>query len=116
MILVRLTKVLTAAIAVTAIAGCDAALNIRTGEKPNIQALEQTLQLRQSTTADVRGVLGEPYGRGRMMFPGRSEPRDLWTYYYEEGSTKDARRTMLWVSFDREGHYDGYMWFSSLPQ
>ena len=48
------------------------------------------------------------------MLPGHDSPRDLWVYYYEEGSLSDARRTFLFVFFLGD-QYDGYMWFSSLP-
>jgi len=39
----------------------------------------------------------------------------MWSYYYEEGTLKDARRIFLFVYFDQD-MYDGYMWFSSLPK
>jgi len=48
----------------------------------------------------------------------------MWSYYYEKGFIKvrdsgrldaEMRRTFLFVYFDHE-RYDGYMWFSSLPQ
>ena len=39
----------------------------------------------------------------------------MWSYYYEEGTMKDDRRTMLFVYFTPDNLYEGYMWFSSFP-
>ena len=47
------------------------------------------------------------------MLPGTTTPQPTWTYYYEAGTFRDARRQYLWVYFDGDV-YDGYMWFSSL--
>jgi hypothetical protein len=48
------------------------------------------------------------------MLPAHDSPRDLWVYYYEEGSLTDDRRIFLFVFF-KQDRYDGYLWFSSLP-
>jgi hypothetical protein len=37
------------------------------------------------------------------------------TYYYELATLSDSRRAFLFVYLDH-GKYDGYMWFSSLPE
>lgn len=95
------------------ISGCE--INIRAGQPPDIAALENGLQIGKSTFNDVQETMGEPYGQGRSMFPFHDAPRDVWTYYYEEGDLEDDRRTFLYVFFD-EDIYDGYIWFSSLPQ
>jgi hypothetical protein len=34
----------------------------------------------------------------------------------EEGTMSDDRRLFLFVYFDPHGRFDGYLWFSSLPQ
>lgn len=88
---------------------------IRIGNRPNPDVLEQSLRLGESTPADVVAALGQPYGKGRAVLPIDSNPKTLWSYYYEEGDLKDARRIFLFVYFDHD-HYDGYMWFSSLPK
>ena len=90
-------------------------INVRAGRLPDISALETKLQVGESTINEVQVAMGEPYGRGRSMFPFHDEPRDVWTYYYEEGDLKDDRRTFLYV-FIYEDKYDGYIWFSSMPQ
>jgi len=91
-------------------------IDLRAGRRPDVQVLEKNLRLRESTSADVLGVLGNPYGRGRAMLPViHSTPKILWSYYYEEASMKDARRIFLFVFLDQD-LYDGYMWFSSLPK
>ena len=90
-------------------------IHVRAGRLPDISALETRLQVGESTMNEVKVAMGEPYGRGRSMFPFHDEPRDVWTYYYEEGDLKDDRRTFLYV-FIYEDKYDGYIWFSSMPQ
>lgn len=90
-------------------------IRIRVGSQPNTDVLETSLRIGESTRADVLGVLGPPFGKGRAMFPIDPKPRTTWSYYYEEGGTKDSRRIFLFVYFD-EDRYDGYMWFSSLPK
>jgi len=91
-------------------------IDIRAGRRPDVQLLEKNLRLRESTSAEVLRVLGEPFGRGKAMIPVlQSTPKELWSYYYEEASMKDARRIFLFVFFDQD-RYDGYMWFSSLPK
>lgn len=96
------------------VSGC-ADLRIRVGKKPDLGALEQQLQIGQSTPEDVLRVLGEPQGKGRSMLPIVPTAGPVWSYYYEEGTMKDLRRTFLYVYFV-EGRYQGYMWFSSFPQ
>jgi len=91
-------------------------IDIRAGRRPDVQLLEKNLRLRESTSAEVLRVLGEPFGKGKAMIPVlQSTPKELWSYYYEEASMKDARRIFLFVFFDQD-RYDGYMWFSSLPK
>lgn len=97
-----------------ALSACS--IDIRAGRRPDVQLLEKNLRLRESTSADVLAALGEPFGKGKAMIPVlQSTPKELWSYYYEEASMKDARRIFLFVFFDQD-RYDGYMWFSSLPK
>jgi len=93
--------------------GC-ANIRIRMGQRPDIGALEKSLRIGESTSKDVMSVLGEPFGKGRIMLPIDPKPRTMWTYYYGEGDLQDARGVYLFVHFD-EDRYDGYMWFASLP-
>jgi hypothetical protein len=62
----------------------------------------------------VEQTLGLPGGKGQSQLPFQDTMTDLWTYYYEEGTMQDDRRTFLFV-FLNEGVFDGYMWFGSLP-
>ncbi len=100
------------------IAGCGT-MQARVGTKPDIQRLNQSLQIGSSTEQDVRSALGLPDGQGRSMLPWQTAPRTVWTYYYEEGvintsgGNSDDRRLMLFV-FLNNNMFDGYMWFSSL--
>lgn len=97
----------------TQITGCGN-ITVRAGYKPNLIALEKTLTQGVSTEQDVAKALGTPVGKGREMLPFMDKPRDTWTYYYEEGDLTDDRRLFLFVFFANQ-RYDGYMWFSSLP-
>jgi hypothetical protein len=81
---------------------------------PDTSKLETSLQPNISTKDDVLKVLGEPRNSGGALLPGHDSPRDMWVYYFEEGSLSDDRRIFLFVFF-KEGRYDGYKWFSSLP-
>ncbi len=95
-------------------AGCGN-IQIRFGKRPDTDVLEKSLRLGESTRADVRTALGQPSGKGRAMLPFDLKPRTMWSYYYEEGDLKEARRIFLFVYFDQD-RYAGYMWFSSLPK
>ncbi len=110
----RLKKSYAAAVvaALSLAAGCTN-LQVRAGIRPDPRLLETEMTLGQSSSADVRRVLGEPFGTGKEMLPISSTPRDMWSYYYELGNLEDSRRIFLFVYFDKD-RYDGYMWFSSL--
>lgn len=94
--------------------GCPT-VYIRMGQLPSTDVLEKSLHVGQSTRQDVLAALGRPYATGRWMLPTDSQPRTLWTYYYENGTLEDARRFVLLVYFDQD-RFDGYVWFSSLPK
>lgn len=80
-----------------------------------LDAIESRLRMKESTREDVLAVLGPPEGKGREMLPISPAPRTMWSYYYEEGTLKDARRTFLFLYFNGDV-YDGYFWVSSLPE
>ncbi len=104
-------------------AGCGDSYYV--GTRPVTAALETTLRPGKSTPAEVLAALGEPSGRGGVMLPVLDKrARESWTYYFEKGHVRakrgggldvDSRRIFLFVYFD-DGVYDGYLWFSSLPQ
>ena len=89
-------------------------VRIRMGQRPDIAALEKSLRMGESTSKDVIALLGEPFGRGRIMLPIDPKPRTMLAYYYAEADLQDNRGIYLFVHFD-EDRYDGYMWFASLP-
>lgn len=97
------------------ISGCAGDIRLRMGQRPNTAALEKNLRLWESTPVDARAVLGEPNGKGRALLPIDPRPKTIWSYYYEEGDMKDSRRIFLFVFFDQD-RFDGYIWFSSLPE
>jgi len=100
------------------------------GLMPDVSLLETRLQLGRSTPDEVRRQLGPPSGKGRTMMPALdAAPRDYWSYFYNvshievrSGTRRpttdaldyDSRHIFLFVYFEN-GVYDGYMWFSSLP-
>ncbi len=104
-------------------AGCGE--NYYVGKRPVTASLETTLRPGKSTPAEVIAALGKPSGQGGVMLPVlHKRARESWTYYFEKGHFKakrgggldmDSRRIFLFVYFD-DGVYDGYLWFSSLPQ
>jgi hypothetical protein len=101
-------------ILVTFLAGCSH-VQVQTGARPNIASLESNLRVGESTMQDVRYFLGTPFGQGRDMLPIATQARALWIYYYAEESISTNRQLFLFVFFDGD-RYDGYLWFSSLPE
>lgn len=100
------------AFALLVTSGCSPV--VRFGRMPDTSKLETSLDPAISTRADVLRVLGVPRNSGGAMFPNHDSPRDMWVYYYEEGTTTDDRRIFLFVFFN-DNRYEGYLWFSSLP-
>lgn len=88
-------------------------VQIRAGNKVNVTLLENQFIPGQTTPKEVLRNLGPPLGKGKEMLPIGETVRDVWTYYYEEGSLDDIRRLILYVFF-QNNTYDGYLWFSSL--
>jgi hypothetical protein len=117
-ILCRITRtgiLFSALIFVFLLASSCMDIKMRIGERPDSDIMEKKLRIGESTRNEVIAALGEPDGKGKAMLPIDSESKVLWSYYYEEGDLKDARRIFLFVFFDQDS-YDGYMWFSSLPK
>jgi hypothetical protein len=92
--------------------GC---VNIAISRKPDVNALEQSLQIGESTRDDVRRVLGEPFGNGQSLYPWDGQVRETWIYYYAQATMNESHRLVLFVYFDQE-KFGGYMWWSSLPE
>ena len=117
-------SVVLPALALLLVIAC-ADIHFSVGTKPDVSTLEDVLKIGQSSEADVLAALGAPSGKGKEMLPIGQEwgtannyhqkQRTMWSYYYEEGNLKDDRRIQLFVFFDND-RYDGYMWFSSLPE
>lgn len=103
------------ALSCAVLGGCVSQLQVVAGRKVDPGALEKSLQVGKSKAADIAALLGEPYGKGRELLPFRDRPRSVWQYYYEVGALDDIRRTFVFVYLDGD-RYDGYLWFSSLPQ
>lgn len=82
--------------------------------------LETSLHLGKSDMDDVMKVLGKPTGKGGLMLPSDPTGRTTLSYYYEKISAEvqennidgEAKRIFLFIYFDSNDKYDGYMWFS----
>ncbi|GEM_PF-2568039 len=109
-------RLLVFVLAAGLLAGGCGSIKVRAGSRPDVTALERQLVLLQSTKADVARVLGEPFGQGGSQMPTQPKAHTLWSYYYEEGTIADDRRMFVFVYFNPDGLYDGYLWFSSLPE
>lgn len=102
---------------VLAFSGCKS-VNFRAGADFEPASLETALQSGQSTSAQVRQVMGKPFGKGRAMMPYHEAQRTVWTYYIEEGSVDAGsgaimdKRKYLFLFFDGD-IFEGYMWFDS---
>lgn len=112
-------RLVIAGVVLVAVLGCMSG-RLEMGAKPPIDRIERDLQAGTSTVADVRRVLGEPDGKGAAMLPIHGGPRTVWSYYYEFSEFSGAEversgRTFVWVYLDGD-KYDGYLWFSSLPE
>jgi hypothetical protein len=105
------------ALAATLAAACGP-IQSRVGRAFDAEQLEKKLQVGSSMEADVRSVLGEPFGRGKSMMPYHDSPRAMWTYFHDQavvdiGSGKmDSRRQYLFVFFLND-RFDSYMWFNA---
>ena len=101
--------------AVLAMLGGCAPMQFETGRKFEPAVLEQSLRTGESTQADVKRTLGEPFGTGRALMPFHESPRTVWTYSYQRGSINmgsgesESDMLLLFVFFDGE-KYDGYIW------
>ncbi len=110
----RAVAVGLAAVSLLLAAACD--IRVRVGKRPDPSLLETSLKIGQSNQSDVQAALGKPQGRGRSLLPIAEKPRTMWSYHFEEGDLNDTRRIFLFVYFDEDERYDGYMWFSSFPK
>jgi len=122
----KLIEILVLALIVAFLASCSIYVPARAGNRPNLNALETSLQLGKSTRADVVAALGEPIARGMALLPIDPRPNagSMWSYHYQEilsgndfyreQNPGQVRGTFLFVFFDGD-RYDGYMWYSSLP-
>ena len=105
---------LVAATVAAGLSGC-AAVNFEMGRKFDANVLEQSLRTGDSTQADVRQALGEPFGTGRALMPFHESPRTVWSYIYQGGSfnvgsgESDSNLQLLFVFFAGD-RFDGYMW------
>jgi len=113
-------RIILLMIVLLGLGGCGT-VQFRIGNEFNPGVLERALKTGISTRANVKALLGKPYGTGKTLMPFHDSPRTVWTYFYEignvdfgGGNSHDHRR-YLFVYFDGD-FYDGYMWFDSQMQ
>ena len=107
---------------VTNITACR--IDYDTGQELYTDILETSLHLGKSGMDDVSQVLGEPNGKGGFMLPSDPTGRTTWSYYYEKKYVKvyvdylegESTRIFLFIYFDSNDKYDGYMWFSGTEE
>lgn len=103
----------------TLLQGCGE-MKVLAGKRVAPSLLELRLIMGQSTSDDIRRVLGDPLGVGRDLLPFESQPRTIMSYYFEESQVSlsggaDSKRIFVWV-FIKDGRYDGYLWVSGFPK
>ncbi|MDP7639418.1 MAG: hypothetical protein QGG73_06845 [Candidatus Hydrogenedentes bacterium] len=95
--------------------GC-VSIPIIAGTHPPVDRLEASLTIGKSGYGQVLEVLGTPDGQGRALLPMLDSSRSLWNYQFQTGTPDDLKFSLLLVLFDDGGIYDGYLWFSSVPE
>lgn len=71
-----------------------------------------SLQLGQSTHADILLALGQPRGNGSVHMSQHPAPRDMLFYEFLKLKGKNVEIEIL-VVFILDEHYDGHLWFAS---
>lgn len=121
------SALLMAAVAVLS-TGCARPPSASTGVFVDTRALQDRLVRGSSTRLDVQGVLGTPTGMGGALLPAVPQTDEVWLYQdLEVGGYRkdeghqgviraDLRQQVLLVFFNKEGRYDGFMWYSTRPK
>ena len=90
--------------------GCS--ISTKLGRPPLTDHLDQ-LTVNESTTRDIRAVLGAPQGRGATRSPSYGL-KEIWLYESSEIEGTKSRMRMLMVFIDKDsGLYHGHLWFAS---
>jgi hypothetical protein len=108
---------------VTNMTACSSTHRIHAGSETlfkHTDILETSLHLGRSDMDDVLQVLGKPNGKGGFMLPSDPVGRTTWSYFYDKISAEiyenylegEGTRIFLFIYFDSNDKYDGYMWFS----
>ena len=97
-------------IIVICVNGCS--ISTKLGKSPLTDHLDQ-LTVNESTTRDIRVVLGAPQGRGATRSSSYGL-KEIWLYESSEIEGTKSRMRMLMVFIDKEsGLYHGHLWFAS---
>ncbi len=108
------TRFVFIAALILACGGC-VAIPIVSGTHPPTDRLESSLVVGKSGFGQVLEVLGPPDGQGRARLPMYDGEQSLWNYQFQTGTPDDIQLAIVLVFFDEDGIYNGYIWFSSVP-
>ena len=118
MMISRIVFLHVAAIALFSCSACSPAHYTTRSRALDTNALESDLRRGASTMADVERLLGKPDGTGAALLPAESTPKTTWIYERIELESSGAGTTVtqdIVLVFFREGVFDGFMWFSDIP-
>lgn len=78
-----------------------------------IYGMNKLSQLKQdrSTVQDVRKMLGEPSGYGKMRLKPDSELLDVWCYQYGKFKGSDVYENTVLIFIDNDDIYQGHLAF-----
>ncbi|MBU6498159.1 MAG: hypothetical protein KGJ41_02430 [Rhodospirillales bacterium] len=99
--------------------GACSPLKYQAGNAFDPTVVAASLHPGQSTTDDVRALLGTPYGTGGAMMPYQESSRLVWTYFFDRGAIDPSNgeitehMTYLFVFF-RDNRFDSSLWFDTM--
>ena len=94
-------------------AGCT---SMQVGRQFDYERFSSRVNTGTTGLAEVRGLLGEPMGKGLVVEADGSR-YDQWTYYYGDGnmaSPQKSRFKLLQIRFDAAGRVASYNWSGDL--
>jgi hypothetical protein len=94
-------------------AGCT---SMQVGRQFDYERFSSKVTTGTTDLAQVRGLLGEPMGKG-LVAEADGSRYDQWTYYYGDGnmaSPQKSRFKLLQIRFDQAGKVASYNWSGDL--
>jgi len=109
----KITKNVFLSLILLSFIGCATPPTIYYGDP--IAGMNKLDQLKQdiATVQDVRNMMGEPSGYGKMRLKPDSELLDVWFYQYQVGKGSDGHLNIVLVYIDKNHIYQGHLAFIS---